>query len=52
MPLFHTPVLWTIGCIAVLAVGALGSFGVIDAGRDRALHDTYFVVAHFRYGAR
>jgi cytochrome c oxidase subunit 1 len=42
-------VLWAIGFIAVLAAGALGNSIVVDAGRDRVLHDTYIVVYHFYY---
>lgn len=49
MLLFHTPVLWAIGCIAIIAIGALGSSAVIDTGGDRVAHDTYVVVSHFHY---
>jgi cytochrome c oxidase subunit 1 len=49
MPLFHTPVLWANGCIALIAIGALANSALIDTGGDRALHDTYVVVSHFYY---
>jgi cytochrome c oxidase subunit 1 len=45
---FKTPMLWAIGFIFLLR-----SVGYRRAARqcrlDRAMHDTYFVVAHFHY---
>lgn len=46
---FTTPMLWVIGCIAVVASPGLISFVVAEAYKDRVLHDTYFVVAHWHW---
>ena len=46
---FHTPMLWAIGCIVVLAIGGLTGIVMSNAGADRVLHDTYFVAPHLHY---
>jgi len=46
---FHTPMLWTIGCIVVLGIGGSSGFIIANARADRVLQDSYFVAAYLHY---